>query len=747
MQPPQTPRSPRQAGAITIWLLGRGSLPHRKLLVGSFFACIAGVTFLAYANSLTGELVFDNARIIGTDERLRSLDHVGEILTTNYWAGTSKSANFRPLTTLSYLFNYTVLGQRLEPFGYHLVNTILHAVTALLVAFLALRLGAIPIVALGAGALFAVHPITTEAVANIVGRADVLAALFVLAGLLAHLRTWGSARPWRWWSVAAFFYMFAMASKESAVVFIALALAADLLFARRLGVRIGARRWLCAYAGYAAVMAAMQAWRLTVVGGEEYLELSPIDNVLVLGSFVEREATVVKLIALYALRIAFPLHLSADHSYRQIELVQGPGDLLLWIGGALLAGVFAGIARSWRRGPFVAFSLVLLVVAFAPVCNAFLLIGTAFAERLAYLPLVGFVFIVASGVAALARRTCAGEGRRTVAVAFTILTSLTVLLGVRTVMRNRDWQDELTFWRATHEASPLSTRAVNGYATAFFTAHPDRPGEAARLQRRILEIDADDRRGLANLALFLALQAEIQFRVGRQDEVGRLADEAESHARRGVTIDERIAVAWMQEHPSFQGGREVVPVREPRLYRALGKVLALRGALASLRGGDGTALLHEAEACLRRAILLQPDDPHQIAELVTNLIAQGQFEDALVAGLWALETSHGVHPGLGELLGAAYRGAGLDPARFLRVRPGLVDLARSPGATDAESRRHEVLVVKAFRMLLRILLAGGHERSARSLYEYAVTRRGVPREALGALFERVQRPGEPGFWE
>ena len=51
-----------------------------------------------------------------------------------------RGRHHRPLTTLSYLFNYAVLGQQEQPAGYHSINFILHAVNVLLVYVLALRL-------------------------------------------------------------------------------------------------------------------------------------------------------------------------------------------------------------------------------------------------------------------------------------------------------------------------------------------------------------------------------------------------------------------------------------------------------------------------------------------------------------------------------------------------------------------------------------------------------------------------------
>src|SRR4029079_7319362 len=113
--------------------------------------------------------------------------NVREILTTDYWWPVNMTGTHRPLATLSYLFNWAVLGNADRPAGYHALNLGLHFLNAMLVYALgvrALRISAAT--AFLAALLFAPHPVATEAVTNIVGRADLLATASVLGGLVVY---------------------------------------------------------------------------------------------------------------------------------------------------------------------------------------------------------------------------------------------------------------------------------------------------------------------------------------------------------------------------------------------------------------------------------------------------------------------------------------------------------------------------------------------------------------------------------
>ena len=102
---------------------------------------LAALVLMAYANSFTG-FARDDRPLILEDARVHSVSrlHLREILGHNYaWPGFSGGL-YRPLTTLSYLFNFAILGDSNQPAGYHWVNYLLHAANAFLVYLLALLL-------------------------------------------------------------------------------------------------------------------------------------------------------------------------------------------------------------------------------------------------------------------------------------------------------------------------------------------------------------------------------------------------------------------------------------------------------------------------------------------------------------------------------------------------------------------------------------------------------------------------------
>ena len=150
-------------------------------------ALAALVAFVVYTNTLSHQFVYDDLSVIVGNPRLHSIANWPEIVTSPWWP----RGLYRPFTSLTLAANWS-LGPG-APFGFHLVNILLHAVATGLVGLLAMRLMPVP-AALAAALLFAVHPVHVEAVANVVGRAEILATLWVLAAALLYLRYGDLAR-------------------------------------------------------------------------------------------------------------------------------------------------------------------------------------------------------------------------------------------------------------------------------------------------------------------------------------------------------------------------------------------------------------------------------------------------------------------------------------------------------------------------------------------------------------------------
>jgi hypothetical protein len=133
----------------------------------------------------------DSPVIVLKDPRIRkaAAENLRLILCHEYWWPTLFAGLYRPVATASLLLNYAILGNGENAAGYHCVNFFLHLGNVWLVYALSRRLLKSMWPAFFAAALWAVHPIGTESVTNIVGRADELAAMAVLGGLLLYVRS------------------------------------------------------------------------------------------------------------------------------------------------------------------------------------------------------------------------------------------------------------------------------------------------------------------------------------------------------------------------------------------------------------------------------------------------------------------------------------------------------------------------------------------------------------------------------
>jgi protein O-mannosyl-transferase len=437
------------------------AIKHALLL-----AAVIGVTFCAYSNSLQAPFLLDNDPVILNDPRIRAAtsSHIHRILAEQYPLGLS--GLYRPLTTLSYLFNYAILGNGTNPAGYHWFNLTLHAVNITLVYALGLAIFEQIPVALLLTAIWGLHPVLTEAVTNIVGRADMLAAFGVLAALLCHrqaLRTWGRRKA-AWLAAMALAVTVGMFSKEGAIVVAAVIAVYDFTFER-------AASWRSRIPSYAAVAVPCLVFlymRAHVLANAAAAPFPFGDNPLMGAGFWTARLTAVKIIGKYFLLLVWPARLSYDYSYNQIPLfgwgASGWEDWKTVV--ALIACVAAAVAamRSYRRSKAVCFFIVFFFAALAPVSNLVIIIGTIMGERFLYLPSVGFAACAAYAIYAVWQRLQAGSpGYRHAGVA--ALTVILIALASRTYDRNADWLNPGRFWQSGLEAAPGSYRTNLAAAT------------------------------------------------------------------------------------------------------------------------------------------------------------------------------------------------------------------------------------------------------------------------------------------
>jgi hypothetical protein len=547
---------------------------------------LCAVALAAYANSFGLGLATDAQVIVTGDTRIRAAtsENLNLILTRDYWWPAPTDVLYRPVTLLSYLFNYAVLGNGENPFGYHALNFLLHAVSVLLVYALSRRLFGQNLPAWFAAALWAVHPIGTESVANVSGRADLLAAAGALGGLVLYLaaRDWSGAR-----ALAAAGAVFALTvlgafAKENAAVLPGLMLLWDSLDLS--GLR---RAWKHRLPFYLATAAALMLlfWARQQIFAARPWPLQPyLDNPLILADFWTARFTAIKVIAQQLWLMLCPLRLAYDRSYRQIAM-SGPGDLGAWAALAAVTAIVALALVCYRRDRAVYFGVGFLAIAMLPTCNLIVPIGSIFAERFLYLPSVGFAIALVALVWRL------GPGTARIVLAIVLL-----LFAGRSFARNFAWQDNLTLASADVNTSPGSFRTHDLLGRALFIhdarANLDRAiteGEAASRIVRDLPPQYVPVDTLRHLGLYYANQAEQAG--GASSPTGRdwyrkaleILLRAREAERAGVALFEREQAA----HAKPPGPR----IGMARLYLDLANVYAKLGehapAIDALRYGRG----------------------------------------------------------------------------------------------------------------------------------------------------------------
>lgn len=410
-----------------------------------------------YALSLRNGFAYDDVPLIPLDARVHSLGNLRGIVFGPYWpAGGEGLAIWRPLTTLSFAVDWALSGGL--PAWFHATNTVLNSAACVL-AFLLLCELFTPAAALAGALLFALHPVHVEAVANVVGRGEMLAGIPMLAAcLLWARRSAQEMRPaGRTVLATAALFALALLAKESAVMLPCLLLLIDAARGRwrleRGSVSAYARSVLPALVTLLVVLVAYAALRAAVLGG--LVPARPHPAAAVLEDRTHLILTALQAWPVYLRLLLFPRTLLIDYGPRVImPATAWTGHALagLLILAALLAGGVLALARGRGRA---ALALLWFPVAGLPVSNLLVTIGVLVAERTLYVPSFALA-VAAAGGASVVGRLRSNESRRLAAV---VGAAALLLLAARTALRVPEWDSTERIFAALVRDRPDSFRA------------------------------------------------------------------------------------------------------------------------------------------------------------------------------------------------------------------------------------------------------------------------------------------------
>ncbi|MBI5621182.1 tetratricopeptide repeat protein [Candidatus Gottesmanbacteria bacterium] len=367
------------------------------------------VSFAIYGNGVRAEFTYDDGPGIQTRQDLKDPRNIFRLFVSPYYFQQPEIGLYRPLPMASYLLNYSLFGS--SPVSFHIVNILLHALSAFLVYKLIQLLFSRRDLSLLTFLLFLFHPIHTEAVSLIVGRAELFAFIFSLGFLYLHL-----TKKYLW---AAICFLASLLSKEIAVMTLPL-----LFFIKR--------RADLKPLGYVAMLFIYLSLRYLALGPYIFYTkaLDFVENPLPFVSISERVLTAFKVLTLYIEKLIYPIELSNDYSYNVIPIVKNPfGSWESLLGIGIVIGILVLVIHPKTRSTPLGLGALLFFLPYFLISNFVLMIGTIMAERLVYFSSFGFALIVAYLFTFLQ----SPKLRRV------LICVILILYGWRTITRNEEW--------------------------------------------------------------------------------------------------------------------------------------------------------------------------------------------------------------------------------------------------------------------------------------------------------------------
>ncbi|HEV2670342.1 MAG TPA: hypothetical protein VGU74_04575 [Gemmatimonadales bacterium] len=454
--------------------------------------------------------VQDDRAIIASNPAAHSIGAALGAFEDPYWPRESGAGLYRPVTILSYAVDWTISGGRAG--WLHVMNALWHGLaTVLFVCVIARWLP--PVAATGAGLVFAWHPVHVEAVASLVGRAELLAAVGILGAILAARRGW--------WIGAVVCAALAMLSKEHGVV---------------VGVVILFDKWLEASppggAQHAAPLKRGEIWFWVAIATVTigYLvawsligRAGASDTAAVLfgRGFFGRWAIALPAVLRAAVLLSWPVSLSSDYSPRVIPAYSGM-SLAATLGLCIAIAVPIIMVRCRRRAPLISFATGLAALSYLPTSNLLFPSGVILAERNLYLA----VAVPAAMLGVAAAWLEAKRGLRPAIVAIGVLAAA---CGTRSLVRLPAWRDNRAQLLTLLEEHPESYRA-HASAAAVSAGLGDTAG-ARRQYEAADSLFAGDPYLTAAHAIFLLDRGDT---AGAAPLVARLRTPAESAPNRAV---------------------------------------------------------------------------------------------------------------------------------------------------------------------------------------------------------------------
>jgi tetratricopeptide (TPR) repeat protein len=476
-------------------------LPARSRIIG-FCAAIGALLLLVYGRSLlNGFVTFDDDVLVFNNPIVQSItfSHIAYVFTH------FDPELYIPFTFLSYQFDW-LIGDG-SPIIFHSVNLLLHYMNVLLLAWFVFLLSGKKWISILCAVLFAIHPLNTEAVAWVSARKDLLSTLFFLISAISYIRYRQSASM-RWYCTGLTLFAIGLLCKVMILSLPFVLILIDLL---------QERKW-----NKAVILEKLPFFALSlllgivaIVGKQSNVEGVP---------FLTYTLLIPGNIILTLQHLFFPANLSVLYPFAPSSSSWIPVALCVML-------LVASIIAAWKNR-IALFGLGFFAITFLPAFATFSKDGELYitSDRYAYLPMIGLLFFLGSGVNALLSRST--QTQRTVIIGIFLV--ITVVLGSLSYERSSVWQSTETLFADTVQKAPESSLAHNKLGSQLLDAgQTDQAEQQFRTSLQLL----DNPRAHYNLGLVYLSRGDIQDAfTENQKAIALQSDYAPAHVNVGYLL-------------------------------------------------------------------------------------------------------------------------------------------------------------------------------------------------------------------
>jgi len=478
--------------------------------------------FALYANTLGHQYALDDDLMIRDNKFTKQgFSGIGKILTTDALAGVFGEQNllqggrYRPLSQVCFAVEYELFG--LNPFIGHLINVLLYGLLCVLLFHVLRKIFvnytsskwymSLPFLVT---VLFSVHPLHTEAVANIKGRDEIMSLIGSLGALWFALKYVETKKPLQLLWLAVLFIL-ALLSKENAATFVAVIPLTMYFFseAKRKDYVLISAVLIAAFAVYALI-------RFNALGYfiSSYEDREIFNNPFVDATTSQKYATIVYTWIFYLKLLLVPVPLTHDYYPYQIPLMEWSNVFVIFSILIFTALAVYAIIKMKQKS-LISYAILFFAITFSIQSNLLLNIGTFMNERFMFVSLIGFCIVVAMIFRRISGSDLSGK-RAWPKLSAYLFVSFILLFSVLTIGRNKAWKNSETLVLTDVKTSVNSARCnyIAGFTLLEKARHePDANTqsdlylESAMYLERGLKIYEKNTSALGNLGeVYIALK-------------------------------------------------------------------------------------------------------------------------------------------------------------------------------------------------------------------------------------------------